>query len=120
MSGAGTGLVVSTGSKTYMSTIFSTIRKLKQPDEFEQGIRHISYILVTIMLVAVTIVVLICYYQSHNLSDSILFGISVGSALTPQMLPLIINTSLVKGALAMAKDRCIVKSVTAIQDMGSM
>ncbi|XP_028082926.1 uncharacterized protein LOC114284218 isoform X4 [Camellia sinensis] len=36
------------------------------------------------------------------------------------MLPLIVNTSLAKGALAMAKDRCIVKSLTAIRDMGSM
>lgn len=103
-----------------MSTMFSTTRKLKQLDDFERGIRHISCLLVPIMLVAVTIVFLICYDQSHDLSKSILFGISVASALTPQMLPLIINTSLAKGALAMANDRCIVKSLTAIKDMGSM
>nr|XP_027079415.1 uncharacterized protein LOC113702412 isoform X1 [Coffea arabica] len=92
VSGIGTGLVVSTGSKTYMSTIFSTTGKLKQPDGFERG----------------------------EPSESILFGMSVASALTPQMLPLIINTSLAKGALAMARDRCIVKSLSAIRDMGSM
>ncbi|KAI5669801.1 hypothetical protein M9H77_19654 [Catharanthus roseus] len=120
VSGVGAGLVISTGSKTYMSTMFSTTRKLKQLDDFERGIRHISCLLVPIMLVAVTIVFLICYDQSHDLSKSILFGISVASALTPQMLPLIINTSLAKGALAMANDRCIVKSLTAIKDMGSM
>uniref|UniRef100_A0A5B6ZLZ4 Magnesium-transporting ATPase, P-type 1 n=1 Tax=Davidia involucrata TaxID=16924 RepID=A0A5B6ZLZ4_DAVIN len=120
ISGSGTGLVVSTGSKTYMSTMFSTIGKRKPPDDFEKGIRRTSYVLISVMLVVVTIIVLAYYFKSHNVSESFLFGISVASALTPQMLPLIVNTSLAKGALAMARDRCIVKSLTAIQDMGSM
>ncbi|XP_027179993.1 uncharacterized protein LOC113778711 [Coffea eugenioides] len=120
VSGIGTGLVVSTGSKTYMSTIFSTTGKLKQPDGFERGIRHISYILISLMLIVVSIIILIDCYSSGEPSESILFGMSVASALTPQMLPLIINTSLAKGALAMARDRCIVKSLRAIRDMGSM
>ncbi|KAJ4963260.1 hypothetical protein NE237_023199 [Protea cynaroides] len=120
ISGSGTGLVVSTGSKTYMSTIFSTIGKQKPPDAFEKGVRQISYVLIGVMLIIVTIIVLSSYYASHDLSDSMLFGISVACALTPQMLPLIVNTNLAKGALAMARDRCIVKSMAAIQDMGVM
>lgn len=120
ISGSGTGLVISTRSKTYMSTIFSTIGKKKPPDDFETGVRRISYVLLAIMLVVVTIIVVTAYCSSHNLSESVLFGISVASALTPQMLPLIVNSSLAKGALAMARDRCIVKSATAIRDMGSM
>ncbi|XP_009600692.1 uncharacterized protein [Nicotiana tomentosiformis] len=120
VSGSGTGLVISTGLKTYLSTIFSKIGKKRPQDDFEKGIRHISYVLISVMLVVVTVIVLSVYFTSHDLSKSILFGISVASALTPQMLPLIVNTGLAKGALAMAKDRCIVKSLTAIRDMGSM
>ncbi|XP_048437931.1 magnesium-transporting ATPase, P-type 1-like isoform X1 [Pyrus x bretschneideri] len=120
VSGSGAGLVVSTGSKTYMSTMFSNIGKKKPPNEFEDGVRKISYVLVAVMLVVVTIIVVTDYSTSHDLTESILFGVSVASALTPQMLPLIVNTSLAKGALAMARDRCIVKSLTAIRDMGSM
>lgn len=120
VSGCGTGLIVSTGSKTYMSTMFSNIGKQKPPDYFEKGVRRISYVLIAVMLVVVTAIVLTCYFTSYDLSQSILFGISVACALTPQMLPLIVNTSLAKGALAMARDRCIVKSLTAIRDMGSM
>lgn len=97
-----------------MSTMFSNIGKQKPPDDFEKGIRRISYVLISFMLVAVTVIVLADYITSDDLTESILFGISVASALTPQMLPLIVNTSLAKGALAMAKDRCIVKSLTAI------
>ncbi|GAB2283257.1 hypothetical protein Dimus_017779 [Dionaea muscipula] len=120
VSGSGTGLVISTGSKTYMSTMFSTLGKQKPPDDFEIGIRHISYVLIGVMLVISTIIGLTDYFTSYDVSESLIFAISVASALTPQMLPLIINTSLAKGALSMAKERCIVKSVTAVQDMGSM
>ncbi|KAI4385251.1 hypothetical protein MLD38_003301 [Melastoma candidum] len=120
ISGSGTGLVVSTGSKTYMSTMFSAIGKQKPLDDFERGVRRLSYVLVGVMLILVTIIILTEYWTSHELSESVLFGVSVACALTPQMLPLIVNTSLAKGALAMAKDRCVVKSITAIRDMGSM
>lgn len=120
VSGSGTGLVISTGSKTYTGTVFSTIGKHKPPDDFEIGVRRISYVLIAVMLVVVAVIILTDYYTSHNLSESLLFGLSVACALTPQMLPLIVNISLAKGALAMARDRCIVKSLTAIRDMGSM
>ncbi|XVF61550.1 hypothetical protein PTKIN_Ptkin08bG0138700 [Pterospermum kingtungense] len=120
VSGAGTGLVVSTGSKTYISTVFSTIGKHKPPDSFEKGIRQISYVLIGVMLLVVTIMILVEYFTFQDLSESFLFGMSVACALTPQMLPLVINTSLAKGALAMARERCIVKSLSAIRDMGSM
>ncbi|GLT56753.1 hypothetical protein SLA2020_297730 [Shorea laevis] len=120
VSGSGTGLVVATGSKTYMSTIFANIGKQKLPNDFEEGIRTISYVLILVMLLVVAIIIFADFFASHDLSRSILFGISVACALTPQMLPLIVNTSLSKGALAMARDRCVVKSLSAIRAMGSM
>ncbi|KAI5384547.1 hypothetical protein KIW84_071523 [Lathyrus oleraceus] len=120
VSGTGTGLVISTGSNTYMSTMFSKIGKKKPPDDFEKGLRWIFYMLISVMVVVVTIMFVTDYTASNDLSKSILFAISVASALNPQMLPLIINTCLAKGALAMAKDRCIVKRLTTIREMGSM
>ncbi|XP_008775199.2 magnesium-transporting ATPase, P-type 1-like isoform X2 [Phoenix dactylifera] len=85
VSGSGTGLVISTGSNTYMSTIFATLGKEKPPDAFEKGVLCASYALICIM-----------------------------------MLPLIVNTNLAKGAIAMARGRCIVKSLSSIQNMGAM
>lgn len=120
MSGSGTGLVVSTASKTYMSTMFSAMGQQKPTDDFEIGVRHITYILIGVMLAISTIIGLTDYFLSYAASESALFAISVACALTPQMLPLITSTCLAKGAIIMAKARCIVKSVTAIQDMGSM
>ncbi|KAG6529847.1 magnesium-transporting ATPase, P-type 1-like [Zingiber officinale] len=120
VSGCGTGLVISTSSRTYMSTIFSTAWKEKRGDTFDNSVRSVSYALICLMVVVVPIMVLSDYYASHNLGKSIIFGISVAVALTPQMFPLIVNTNLAKGAIAMARDRCIVKRLSAIQNMGAM
>ncbi|PIA55228.1 hypothetical protein AQUCO_00800152v1 [Aquilegia coerulea] len=120
VSGSGTALVVSTGPKTYMSTIFSITGKQKPPDAFHKCVRHVSYALICVMVVVVPTIFLVDYYTSGDLSESILFAISVAVALTPQTLPLIVNMSLTIGALAMARDKCIVKSLDAIQKMGSM
>lgn len=120
VSGSGTGLVVSTGLKTYMSTLFSIIGKHKPVDEFEIGVRNISYVLISVMLLVVPLIAVPDYYKSNDWSESILFAVSVAVALTPQMLPLIVNTNLAKGALNMAREQCIVKSLVAIQNMGAM
>ncbi|KAK9110766.1 hypothetical protein Sjap_018826 [Stephania japonica] len=120
VAGTGTGLVVSTGSKTYMSTIFSNNWKQKPPDAFQEGIKHVSYVLIGIMFVVIPIITLVDYLASRYWSESVLLGSSIAVVLTPQMLPLIVNTNLARGALAMARDKCIVKSVAAIQSMGAM
>ena len=120
VSGHGKGLVISTGSNTYMSTLFSTLGKEKPPDAFEKGVCCMSYALICIMVLVVPIMIIFDYYSSYNLNESIIFGISAAVVLTPQMLPLIVNTNLAKGAIAMARGKCIVKSLSAIQNMGAM
>ena len=49
-----------------------------------------------------------------------LFAISVAVGLTPEMLPMIVTPSLAKGALAMSKQKVILKNLNSIQDLGSM
>jgi Mg2+-importing ATPase len=49
-----------------------------------------------------------------------LFSISVAVGLTPEMLPMIVNTNLAKGALSMAKKRTIIKKMESIINFGAM
>lgn len=49
-----------------------------------------------------------------------LFAISVAVGLTPEMLPMIVTTSLAKGAMAMSKQKVIIKNLNSIQNLGSI
>ena len=52
--------------------------------------------------------------------EALLFGLSVAVGLTPEMLPMIVTVNLAKGALAMAKEKVIVKRLPSIQNFGAI
>ena len=52
--------------------------------------------------------------------QALLFAISVAVGLTPEMLPMIVTTSLAKGAVSMAKKKTIIKNLNSIQNFGSI
>jgi len=48
------------------------------------------------------------------------FAVAVAVGLTPEMLPMIVTVNLSKGALAMAREKVIVKRLHSIQNLGAM
>ena len=52
--------------------------------------------------------------------QAFLFAVSVAVGLTPEMLPMIVSANLAKGALAMARQKVVVKRLNAIQNLGAM
>ena len=52
--------------------------------------------------------------------DALLFATSVAVGITPQMLPVIVTTSLSQGAKDLARRQVIVKELPAIQNLGAM
>jgi Mg2+-importing ATPase len=49
-----------------------------------------------------------------------MFAISIAVGLTPEMLPMIVTTCLAKGAVAMSREKAIIKNLNSIQNLGSM
>jgi magnesium-transporting ATPase (P-type) len=52
--------------------------------------------------------------------DAFFFAIAVAVGLTPEMLPMIVNANLARGALTMSRQKVIVKQLSAIQNLGAM
>lgn len=52
--------------------------------------------------------------------NALLFAISIAVGLTPEMLPMIVTTSLAKGSVAMSKEKVIVKNLNSIQNLGAI
>jgi magnesium-transporting ATPase (P-type) len=56
----------------------------------------------------------------HDWLEALLFAVAVAVGLTPEMLPMIVTVNLAKGAIAMAREKVIVKRLTAIQNIGAV
>ena len=72
------------------------------------------------MLVMLPIILLINIFTKDNIWDSIIFAITIAVGLTPEMLPVIMASTMAKGAIQMSKKKTIVKRLSAIQTFGEM
>ncbi|MGF7408639.1 magnesium-translocating P-type ATPase [Providencia alcalifaciens] len=119
-SGTARGIVVATGSKTYLGSLAKSIVGTRAQTAFDRGVNSVSWLLIRFMLVMVPIVLLINGFTKGDWFEATLFSLAVAVGLTPEMLPLIVSSNLAKGAIAMSKHKVIVKRLNAIQNFGAM
>lgn len=119
-SGTARGIVVATGSKTYLGSLAKSIVGTRAQTAFDRGVNSVSWLLIRFMLVMVPIVLLINGFTKGNWFEATLFSLAVAVGLTPEMLPMIVSSNLAKGAIAMSKHKVIVKRLNAIQNFGAM
>lgn len=119
-SGSGTGVVVTTGARTYLGGIASALDSCPTATSFDAGVASVSRVLVGFMLVMCPIVFVLCGLTKGDWLDALLFSISVAVGITPQMLPVIVTTCLARGAEAMRAKDVVVKEISSIQNLGAM
>ena len=120
VSGTATAVVVSTGRQTFFSTIASSVLSRRPPTSFDRGINQVSWLLLRVMVSMVPVVFLINGLTKGDWREALFFGLAVAVGLTPEMLPLIVTTTLAKGAMSMARQKVIVKRLPAIQNLGAI
>lgn len=119
-SGTARGIVVATGSKTYLGSLAKSIVGTRAQTAFDRGVNSVSWLLIRFMLVMVPIVLLINGFTKGDWFEATLFSLAVAVGLTPEMLPMIVSSNLAKGEIAMSKHKVIVKRLNAIQNFGAM
>lgn len=118
--GTAMALVVATGSDTYLGGIAKMLNGRGEKSAFDHGVSSVSMLLVRLMLVMAPAVFAINAATKGNVIDALLFATSVAVGITPQMLPVIVTTSLSQGAKDLARRQVIVKELPAIQNLGAM
>lgn len=120
VSGYATGVVITTGDKTYFGTLAQSIVSERGITSFDKGVSKTSWVLIYFMLVMVPLVFFLNGFTKNNWQEAFFFALAVAVGLTPEMLPLIVTTNLAKGAINMSRKKVIVKKLNAIQNFGAM
>ena len=118
--GTAIALVVATGSDTYLGGIAKMLNGRGEKSAFDRGVSSVSMLLVRLMLVMAPVVFAVNAATKGSVIDALLFATSVAVGITPQMLPVIVTTSLSQGAKDLARRQVIVKELPAIQNLGAM
>lgn len=120
ISGNGLGIVIKTGLDTFMGKVNSKVSTKRDYTTFEQGINHISSMLIKYMIIICLFVFIIYGFIRQNMEEALLFSLSVAVGITPSMLPMIVNVNLTRGSKLLAKKKTLVKNIRSIQNLGSM
>ncbi len=121
VSGTALAMVVATGSSTWFGQLAGRVTQQEnEPNAFQKGISRVSWLLIRFMLVMVPVVLLINGFTKGDWWEAALFSLSVAVGLTPEMLPMIVTSTLARGAVKLSKQKAIVKHLDAIQNFGAM
>ena len=124
-SGTATALVVATGPRSYFGTLAAHASSTSAatenaPNAFQAGVNSVSWLLIRFAAVMVPIVFFVNGYTKGDWLQAFLFALSVAVGLTPEMLPMIVTSTLAKGAVLLSRKKVVVKRLDAIQNFGAM
>ena len=120
VSGTATALVLATGARTQFGDIATRIASRPPETEFDRGIKQFGLLIMKAVFGLVMFILVVRIGTHRSAFESILFAVALAVGLTPEFLPMITSVTLARGALAMAKDKVIVKHLSAIQNLGSI
>lgn len=120
ISGKATGLVIETGPDTYLGKVGKEIKTKKELTAFDKGIKSISSMLIKYMIIISIIIIIVDGLFKQNITEAVMFALSVAVGLTPSMLPMIVNVNLTKGSKSLSKKKTLVKKIESIQNLGAI
>ena len=121
VSGSATAVAVATGSHTYFGALAQRVTATdRAPTHFQAGVNQVAWLLIRFMFVMTPLVLLINGVTKHDWLEALLFAMSIAVGMTPEMLPMIVTSTLAKGAVLLSRRKVVVKRLDAIQNFGAM
>ena len=120
VSGSASAQVTAIGNDTLLGSMAGELGQKAEKSAFEKGIHSVSWLLIRFMFAMVPIVLFINGITKNDWLQATLFAVSIAVGLTPEMLPMIVTAVLAKGAVAMSREKVIIKNMNSIQNLGAM
>ena len=123
ISGSAVGIVFAIGTRTMIGGISKLTGETTRVSQFEEELgkfsRFILYLVIgTLAFIFIANVILKGF--STKIAELAIFSIALAVSVVPEALPLVMTFSLSRGARRLAKDRVVVKRLSAIEDLGSI
>ncbi len=123
VSGRGLGIVFATGTRTQIGDIADLVGGTNHESRFEQELgkfsKFILYLVVGTLAFIFVANILLKGWDA-DIASLAIFSIALAVSVVPEALPIVMTFSLSRGARRLAKNRVVVKRLSAIEDLGSI
>src|SRR5580698_3192586 len=120
ISGTATIVICRTGGRTALGHLATSLAEKPPATAFAIGIRRFGMLIMRFTVFMVLFVLVVNIWFHRPVLESLLFAVALAVGLTPELLPMIVTVTLAKSAIRMAKQKVIVKRLSAIHDLGAM
>lgn len=121
--GEGRGIVIAVSEDTVMGEIERVARTVPRKSSFERSISRLSAFVLRLTLITLAFVFIANLAIKGGRTDMgalLVFSIALAVTVIPEALPLVMTFSLSRGALKLAKNKVVVKRLSAIEDLGGI
>lgn len=121
--GKAIGVVLKTGKTTSIGEITNLTVETERESSYEKGISKFSNFILRLILTTLAFLFLINLFIKGigaDIGTLLIFSIALAVSVIPEALPVVITFSLSRGALRLAKNKVVVKRLSAIEDLGSI
>jgi len=122
VSGEGKGIVINTGNNTEFGKVAKLSASLIRPSIYEKELVDFSKIIFkTVFITFLVIFALnLILKRQPDLSYFIIFCLALIVGIIPEALPVVVSSSLSRGALRLLRKKVVVKRLSSIEDLGDM
>ncbi len=122
VSGAAEGIVIGTGRETVLGEITKLVSGINRESVYEKDLLRFSRLILKIIVITIAFIFLanLIIKGTENFSIFLIFCIALIVSIIPEALPLVITFALSEGALKLAKEKVIVKRLSAVEDLGNI
>lgn len=122
--GMGTGVVFATGARTNVGKLATITDQTVRVSGYEKNITRFSSFTLRMTVVGIAVMLIVnTVVQPHETAswtELVIFAIALAISVVPEGLPLVMTFALSRGAMRLAKQKVLVKRLSAIEDLGSV
>lgn len=123
VSGRGEGIVLAVGTHTMIGDIARLVGEMTRESKFQQELNKFSKFILYLVVGTLTFIFganLLLKGWNADIAGLAIFSIALAVSVVPEALPVVMTFSLSRGARRLAKNKVVVKRLSAIEDLGSI
>lgn len=122
ISGEAKGIVINTGKNTILGEITKLVSGITRESIYEKNLLNFSRLILRIVVATIVLLFLanLIIKGTENFSVFLIFCIALIVSIIPEALPLVATFALSEGALKLAREKVVVKRLSAVEDLGDI
>lgn len=117
--GKGKAIVVKTGEKTYFGSIVEESKTMSRPTPLMRALGFFAKNYIFLLLILFTILGIYDYLNGRSWVDILYFLIVSLVSAVPEGLPLVVTIAMIFGALALSKNKVLIRYLPCVETLGS-